>query len=655
MGRSDHDHVSLDLSGSHIDGVECEGAKIDGYIRAATGEFGRFYLTPSSSSPDPDASTISPCSVAAVLMRSVTIKEDARFHGIQVNGDISDLPLTERGYPGSLRMTGCSVGGMLAIGSDGLSKHIWPGLPEEKRPATPTRLAATFERAQRDGAGGVRREQRAPEAPTDGARAAWWDVDARNKTVLQGVDLSGTTIGRDLNLSSTVVGTLDPADGEDGQATPALPSGDGNVFPNRIVLDHATVGGNLRMSRMTFSYGQPRLVVKFRTRCTNVSAVGVHCKGNVDLTGLEVHGDIVAPRITVGGTLSLASERARQPGGVDDPRDQQPRRSRHRRPPATDVIEEKMDADTPVEQVPRCAEIFGDVDLNGASASTLVLSGTNFHADDSHKGCLDLSHTSFHQISINDAAEIPKRDGMMKFHNATIARWDLTDDDWETRFHNKTLPHEGGAFVSIEKYLREEGRFHLANRVLNDRVGLSTADRISKARKRRGRVSALPAVAGIRFMWAIGKFIGFGTNPWPSLAAIVTILIGLIAMFADPNHVIAGKTLRDRTVAAATLQWGTAADAQRASVPQDLHPADPRWANYCPADQTCVKIGSQWRWWNAVSIAGRYVVPFASFVGEDLWQPSLSFWMPVRVLAVVAWICWPLFVGTLSRYVLRKL
>ena len=125
----DDEGVSLDLSGSHIGGVECEGARLDGQVRIATGEFGRFWLTPFANHPD----SISPCSTASVVMRSVTIAEGALFSGIQLKPSTAARPITEQGYAGSFRMINCSVGGNLTIGSDGLCRHLWPGLPEERR------------------------------------------------------------------------------------------------------------------------------------------------------------------------------------------------------------------------------------------------------------------------------------------------------------------------------------------------------------------------------------------------------------------------------------------------------------------------------------------------------------------------------------------
>jgi hypothetical protein len=77
IGRDDEEK-SLDLSGSRLGGVECDGVKMDGTVQATTGEFGRFYLTPLDTSPGSQNMQISPCEAAGFYMRSVAITDENR-------------------------------------------------------------------------------------------------------------------------------------------------------------------------------------------------------------------------------------------------------------------------------------------------------------------------------------------------------------------------------------------------------------------------------------------------------------------------------------------------------------------------------------------------------------------------------------------------
>ena len=379
------------------------------------------------------------------------------------------------------------------------------------------------------------------------------------------------------------------------------------IVKDDVSLDQMLVKGDLRMSRLTRSYGSPFVVENFRTKCRNVIAGGLRCEGNADLTGLQADDDVKARHLSVRGNLSLADDGESGTG----------------------------------------ADIGGDVDLQGASASSLALSAKNFRHP---RGTLTLSDTEFRKISIKQASELPARTGLIKFHNAKIDRWEIDED--KPAFHQRTEPVAGGAYVSIEKYFREEGRFHEANRVLVDRVRRSTKMLVSKewSRARALRGWSLPAplrwccaivtsfVAGV--VWLIGEFVGYGTRPWPSLLVIVAIFSWTICTFIDPINVDAGPALRAKFVGADS---------------SEIHPRDSRCQQYCSTDQPCGDICGQWSAGNAIVLAARYNAPLPSSGVDEVWKPSLRVSESMRLISFSNWIFWPLFLASLARYVLRRL
>jgi hypothetical protein len=86
----------------------------------------------------------------------------------------------------------------------------------------------------------------------------------------------------------------------------------------------------------------------------------------------------------------------------------------------------------------------------------------------------------------------------------------------------------------------------------------------------------------------------------------------------------------------------------------EVHPRDQRWPEYCSGDQRCIDVGTHWNGASAFVLALRHNVPLVGTAVEDVWKPAVSVSERARVLALVSWICWPVFAGTLSQYILRR-
>ena len=408
-----------------------------------------------------------------------------------------------------------------------------------------------------------------------------------------------------------------------------------------IVLDHATVGGDLRMSGKSYKYGAPRVVehARFRTRCTKLDAQALHCEGDADLSGLVVAkgarggGDVTARHMSVRGDLNLAD--------LDDHRP--------------------------------LADIAGSVDLQGASASRLVLSGKNFSQERS--GSLDLSDTEFQKITVRSANKLPAtRTEMLKLHHSRVGRWEITSwDDGKMKereehnaidFLKKTTPILGGAHHSLERHLREEGRFNEANEVLRETAmhawNLSISDLFSSIgrdwREKKTFGSKLRYILNWRrvewpvfkasWYWVfsvLSRFVGYGTNPWPSLIFILGLFLASTMVFYNAAHVDAAKTFRER------MDLRTVQTAE-------IHPGDKVKCNaVCAGSDKCLQQCSSWSLERALLLTIGYSTPLGKLKEDDLWRPSLDAVYFASAMSLLNWILWPVFLATVTKYILRRL
>ena len=190
------------------------------------------------------------------------------------------------------------------------------------------------------------------------------------------------------------------------------------------------------------------------------------------------------------------------------------------------------------------ADIGGNADLQGSSASRFVLSIDNFKHG---TGFLDLSDTEFRKITFKGTPP----SNPVRFDDASVARWEFIPEitPEELGFIKATKPVLGGAFVSVEKHLRDEGKFREANAVLRAMSHHAWKSTVSSRAAGGGALKSLsklltftspmmnivwkplrPLWLGIEwlfncFFWGVSKFVGYGTDPWPSLAAIILLLV----------------------------------------------------------------------------------------------------------------------------------
>jgi len=571
LGEGD-DEESLMLSGLECLGLEFEGLECEGLIKGITGRLGRIRFNPLVKLDG----TIQGCRMAGIILQSVEVKQGAFFVAINIESASRLQNQIRQSKSGSkFSMENCSVGGDLIVGSETLSERVLDNLASRGNQAD-----------------GTEPERRIREL-TQLYAADDQIGEGRHPAVIgNGLDLTGTTVGRDLRLSNV------------------------HVTAGDIVLNAVRIEGNLRVSRFSTDGGASPLR-RYETRCATMSLNQLRCNGDADLSGLNAAGDVDGRNIKITGDLILG---------------------------------------------PEGAQIRGDVSLRGASASHLVIAGTNFGSDAASRGTLDLSDGEYRKVTVLSANRIPSRTpAALACHNVNVTRWEIVPGVVD--FLNNTEPVTGGAYVSVEKYLREAGEF-------------DTADKVFEHMRARATTPAL-------LRWPL-RFIGYGTNPWRVGGLILVAFLISWALFLDDRNVTASpgflsvlqsdstenQELRDaapRTTAPPVLNAAPQNPPQEQAAGPALAtavgPRSPFWRTIS-AGQVTTQTGSPFQWgaMDGAFLALRYHVPIASLFLDELWEPSRAE-LPVvhmrainwaRLMSYLNWVAWPVFLITLTNHIFRR-
>lgn len=192
-------------------------------------------------------------------------------------------------------------------------------------------------------------------------------------------------------------------------------------------LDNARVGGNLRVC---FDNTVTCSVAKFQADLANI-------EGNVDLSGLEVRGDLRACDAQVGGNVWLPS------GYVNT-------------------------------QLARCAQVQGMIHLTGLRVgASLVVSGFGLVPDTNKVDSrIDLSRCQIGQLKVLGFKKSSSTSYLFGHYCNLLAiqvgDWDFQDNKQVRALLAKTKPFDACNYIDIEQRLARIGYKGLANRVYID-------------------------------------------------------------------------------------------------------------------------------------------------------------------------------------------
>lgn len=360
-----------------------------------------------------------------------------------------------------------------------------------------------------------------------------------------------------------------------------------------------------------------------RTSCSHLDLELTVCKGDIDLSGLDVRnepGTVHARQLSVTGRVLFA----RPLGGEMDPRDGLP----------TDV-ERRVQA-----------KVSGDVDLSVAEAAQLVVVGSSF------KGRLNLERGRFRRLDVLEAREFAEPN----LSEVQVDHWQIPDEDLRPLLA-ASKPFARATYVEIEKVLRNRAQDGEADRVYRamkaraihetkreraERRAAHTAagaevDREGLLTRIAGTGSYLLRTVGSRLQ---GMLYGWGTLYWAPLLVFTVLCLPLSwALMSEPENIDhASENVEAgfaRPIAAnpnAAAGWGVVDGlwmTVRHHVP--VVPLNAR-AEYRPAGRGALLEVPGVGWIRFVFSTETYAV----------------------LVYLISWILWPLFLVGLARRIVRE-
>jgi hypothetical protein len=647
---------NLQLSSSNIAFIALRAVQIRQGLVMVTGQLQRFYLGPqlratrrSAGEGDEDCTggaagreftgtyrlRYEPCRLRTIDLQSIHVEEDLTLAGTDLRdrnpaSSDSGLQLEDR----SIRVTNCTVGGRLSLSTDGTTQtSVELG----------DRSAESADRYRRllGGTRGVdRKDIEACDTllPVSGCanvelgecRTGWFALDASCRAEIPGrVELSYNKVDGELDISHLYV------------------RGD-------IRLDGVTVARDLRASRFgTGRSGLDGTAPIYGTRCSSLSMQNLECKGDVDLTGVDLHaGDamdakqtgrprIDAPYASVRGDFLVWPEDHKVWGSWE----------------AGDLLPgANLRADGVV------------LDLQGAEIGRLLVSGANFSGVDAGSADRDDSRAASGSVeaSLNlENATIGRFEvknpvpGRINLSGVSVAKWEVTPDKLiRTVLESTRAFFSGDVYSQVEKSLRNEGKDALADDVhIQMRKELEARMWIDRERAR----------------WLLSRMHRFLTNygtsalmPFLWIAAIMAVNVML---FSTPDNVVASTNFvgamaeKDRDTARIDARRVLVSLGEKnLPIVVDLTPRDLRY---------------DWSLGDALAMTARFSVPLVTVAVSDAWEPAgrsavipcLSTLasaaqsrcaIPVRVttltrwLGYLSWIFWPLFIIRVSAFINRR-
>lgn len=595
----------LEISGAEMSFVELRGLEIGGELRVNASRFSSFRILPAIRRTGTDADGSGRYWIAENRMRSVSIS------AVVTEADLSLVDIRTEAPPAvdqarnvlqaGLMLKHCTIGGNLVMST--IQPHVEltdrfageQGNLAWQRPET--------EPAPAHGQG-VHAPTLGPAIPSqaDVMTVVWGDLDLRANRIAGGLDLRNVRVDGQILLNDTKVG-LDLQLGADYE---------------------------LNGSRFT----------QLATECVHLDLEKLECGGDVDLTGLR----ILRPAPDAGEAPSTLRHIPRDRLGTLAGRGLSskgellfaPREPRKRR--------NEPSAARPGQAADYIARIDGEVDLTGATAAHLVLSG-----DSLGELCrlVRLEGGHFDRFELID----PPPDKPIDLSEMSTGRWLFSNESScdpapvgviEAVLRNMpTLDRK--AWLAIETSLRNEGRDVEANRIYLA---------MRREARRRRKVEDCGSDVPTEGLTLTGRIFGLMERAWdrlhdfatrygtevrrPMLPALLLLPLSLW-IFSDPRNVTASTDLL-QVLGDDRITMATAGSARVNGQPD--------WLAVGP-DQ----LGVEWSLTDAFALTVRYQVPIIGVLTHDRWEASAR---PLPVLGASAedyafwieiyhWIAWPLF------------
>ena len=674
--------IGRDLILSGIDAriLELRGAEISGKIRIITGKFGRLIMSVGISPPkiNADHPTLNsvkfvpkPCRTSVLEVTSVLIEENVDLTGLVVA-----LPDDER-KASQLRMDHEGIGILLNNSKIGRNLTFFT-----------ERISARLERRWKSDS-----EQRLPWETIpfshDYGAKVWGNLVLKGNEIGGGLDLRNMDVTGDIYLNDTMVRfdvDMDAGDPnfdgfetrcknlyaqkldcsgdlklsglrvrENLRARQAKIKGELVFLPSQIKEKlgrgdtmylqenaQATVGGDLDLSSVDVrgDLDLRSLNVKgdvlindssvgldlnldgsafksFATTCHDLNAEGIRCTGEIKLSGLNARGNFRGRDIQAGSEIAFLLS----PQVKDDALDTTPTR----------------------------ASIGGNIDLVGAKANRLTISGENLSNNHLRLQSQGPSingpapaRVTLERAQIGNVEIVtPARLGPVNLSGISVAQWAFSNCDAAESGSNvqnyidvlKGLtPFDRSIWLDIEKLLRNQSEIGDANKVYREM-------------RRKIRANRTPAdkswwSAVKLFLWRLWDgfksfTLGYGTRVWRPMILALGLFVLSTFIFYNPDHVRASPNLL------AVLPANTAT-AQKID----------RSPNTIP--------GVHWTVGDSMILSLRYQVPIITALTHGGWEASdkplfLNFTAEdyAFVMQIYHAIFWPIFLLGIAGQIIR--
>lgn len=360
-----------------------------------------------------------------------------------------------------------------------------------------------------------------------------------------------------------------------------------------------------------------------RTTCSHLDLELTVCRGDIDLSGLDVRGEpgtVHARQLSVTGRVLFA----RPLGGEMDPRDGLP-----------------ADIDRRVQ-----AEVSSDVDLSVAEAAQLVVAGSSF------KGRLNLERGRFRRLDVLEAREFTEPN----LSEVQVDHWQIADEDLRPLLA-ASKPFARATYVEIEKVLRNRAQDGEADRVY--RAMKARAIRETRRERAERRAALLAAGAGADQEGLATRIAGTGSYLLRTVGSrLQGMLYGWGTLYWAPLLVF--------TVLCLPLSWALMSEPENID-----HASESVEAGFARPITANPDAASEWGAIDGLWMTVRHHVPVVPLNARSEYRPArrgallevpgvgwLRFVFSTETYAVIvyllSWILWPLFLVGLARRIVRE-
>ncbi|MBL7778054.1 MAG: hypothetical protein JNK66_07085 [Chitinophagales bacterium] len=429
----------LSISGAHINGIRLEAATVLGAIESNTGKFGTISICAGDSISN---NKISATTIGGLFFNSIYCEGKINFAGIQIINTSSDSlrKLLEDYQNASFSLVQSKVGGNLLFYSTDLHNF---NLTLGNEPHIITKVE-------------------------------YGRISLEGNTIDGYIDLRGIDLDKAIDRNEK----FDPTD----------VYAHGNISINntgvKLGLDISGIYTTKKTGILSaFNQTEKTAITRISTaKCLCIYLSNLTTNGDVNLAGVRVKGNIIAPQMNVRGTVCLIADNIT---GL----------------PVKDVAKDTPESKDSFVR----AEIGGKVDLTATNAEHVNLDSNNFTGADRKEVRIFLERCLINKLTI--LTPTPKID----FKNIVVKDWDLNDtsnprasDGQKYIAVLKSMyPFERSIYVETEIKLRNQSKDDDANMVY-----VAMRDRVNSEEN-----SVFKRVVNFIYKWVIN----YGTNVWKAV------------------------------------------------------------------------------------------------------------------------------------------